>query len=86
MLFVVLLAIGLAMVPATPPSYEGPAWFVVAASAFWAALFGLEDLLTPVPSLGPDDGAQPPEAPGADALFAPPPSPRVGSAERRREP
>jgi hypothetical protein len=82
--FAVLMVLGLAMVPVTPPAYEGAAWFVVAASAFWAALFLLEDLLTPVWPGGGADGAPHPEPP-IDAVFAPPPSPRSTPSERQEE-
>jgi hypothetical protein len=83
--FAVLLVIGLVMVPATPTSFEGAAWFVVIASGFWALLFLLEDLLTPVPPVDRPDRGRRPEAPSAEALFAPPP-PRRAAAERRRQP
>jgi hypothetical protein len=82
--FAVLLVIGLLMVPATPPSYEGAAWFVVALAGFWGVLFLLEDLLTPVPPVARPRRARRPEEPGAEALFAPPP-PRRAPAERRRQ-
>jgi hypothetical protein len=83
--FAILLVIGLLMVPATPASYEGAAWFVVIVAGFWALLFLLEDLLTPVPPEARPRRSRRPDEPGTEALFAPPP-PRRAMAERRRQP
>jgi hypothetical protein len=80
--FLVLMGLGLAMVAPTPGAYEGAAWFVVIASALWAALFLIEDLLTPVDMTDRSGGPRPDE-PSPEALFAPPPVRRPAPSEER---
>jgi hypothetical protein len=45
--FAGLALVGLVMVPLSPPSFRGSAWFVVGLALFWAILFAIEDLMTP---------------------------------------
>jgi hypothetical protein len=57
------------MVYPTPAQYRGAAWFVFGLSAFWAVMFAIEDLTTPVyrPASKP--------VPIGENPFAPPPPP-----------